>query len=630
MTNKNNWSIERAKEHYRISKWSNGYFDINCSGHVVTKVAGKELDLYTLIQEFKNRGMKLPILARFPQILQQSLSDICEAFENAIRKHDYSGKYIPAYPIKVNQQSSVIQHFQQQTQCPVAFEVGTKAELIACLGIIDKRHTIICNGYKDETYMRLALMGGLLGHEIIIVLESLDELSCILSECSKLDVHANLGMRVRLSSIAKGNWQNTGGEHSKFGLTSTEVLRLVSKLDKHNALPWMKMLHFHMGSQIPNLSNIRAGVKEGMHYLAELRKYAIEFDYLNIGGGLAVDYQGSRNEDYFSMNYDNNEYAETVVGIVNSICKEKSLKPPTIYTENGRAMTAYHAVLLVDVINVKYQNSGTQDELTAVLHFAETNTKLSSLAKIFKLVEDDQVSTTEQHYDRLKATLDEIEQSFSQGQLSLEEKTNADRLASFSYQKLLAYPSTIKESLKQILEDKQVAKYFCNFSLFQSTPDIWGLQQIFPIMPLHQLQNCPETKARVYDLTCDSDGRVDKYVEADAIKPYLSLHKIHDSKQYVLGFFLVGAYQEILGDMHNLFGDTNAANIEINLDGSYQICDEEPGDTIAEILSYLHLDTNGMRKHWLEKLSHTNVAGQLKEFVMEELDSSLNANSYLG
>jgi len=625
------WNIDAAKRHYRVDRWGLQLFDINSQGNVVAKTSAAEVDLYELSKSLRIKGITLPVLVRFPQILQKSLKDLSVAFAKAIESSCYAGNYIAAYPIKVNQQATVIQHFQEQQQWPIAFEVGSKAELMACLGILNKQQTIICNGYKDETYIRLALMGSLLGHDVVIVIESLAEFGHVLKQSSELDVQANLGMRVRLTSIAKGNWQNTGGEHSKFGLTSNEVLSLVKKMQDHGVLTWMKMLHFHMGSQIPCLQDIQSGLNEGMHYFTQLAQHGVQFKQLNIGGGLAVDYEGSQSSAYFSMDYSVNDYANMVINIVHGYCEKHSLVAPTIFSENGRAMTAHHAVLLTNVIDVEQQYENIEDECKIFKGSVFKNANLSMLVDYVNIIEaslggDENAASI---IGKLKIIVESIELDFSAGKLSLSEKAIAEKFVSYAYRKLLSSNLFVSEQDQKNIEDKFIAKYFCNFSLFQSTPDIWGLNQIFPIMPLHRHKEFPSIKSRIYDLTCDSDGRIDNYVEADSVQSWLSLHEFKQTQDYCLGIFLVGAYQEVLGDMHNLFGDTYTANIILNPDGSYRICDEEPGDTISEILSYLHIDTGKMRQIWLERLSSNNVSGQNKELVINELEVSLYTNSYL-
>ena len=626
------WNIEAAKRHYRIQHWGLQHFDINSKGNVEAKIGAQGIDLYELSKDLKDQGTGFPALVRFPQILQQSLHNLSFAFQQAIEKDQYQGNYIAAYPIKVNQQATVIHHFQQQSQWPIAFEVGSKAELIACLGSAVQQQTIICNGYKDETYIRLALMGSLLGHKVVIVIESLAEFQYVVKQSSELDVQPILGMRVRLNSIAKGNWQNTGGEHSKFGLTSNEVLSLVQQLKNNDSLHAMKMLHFHMGSQISCLQDIKKGLQEGMHFFAQLAEHGVDFEQVNVGGGLAVDYEGSQSGEYFSMDYSVSDYAKVVIDTVQACCEQFSITPPIIFSESGRAMTAHHAVLITNVLDAEvHEVQGQADR--QLLNSNTENANVSMLIEQVKRVEKGcgggENKVLKDGFKAIQKLSEKLTMEFSTGNLSLSEKAIAERLVKYAYWKIINSEVDLEEQDQIFIQDKFVAKYFCNFSLFQSTPDIWGLKQIFPILPLHRNNEVPEAKARIYDLTCDSDGRIDHYVEADAVHSYLSLHDIQQQKDYILGFFMVGAYQEILGDKHNLFGDTHTVNVIVNADGSYQKCDAEPGDTVEEILSYLHIDTGRMRQVWEESLLSNHVSDDKREKVMQELTASLHANSYL-
>jgi len=633
MSTRDAWDVDLAKLHYRIAKWGLGLFDINSQGHVVARAEATEIDLYDLSVRLRAHGVGLPVLVRFPHILQHLLSELYTAFEQAIASSQYASNFIAAYPIKVNQQASVIRHFHAQSQWPIAYEVGSKAELIACLGIIEKQNQIIiCNGYKDEAYIRLALIGRLLGHEVVIVIESLIEFQHVLKLYAELNIQPVLGMRVRLASIAEGNWQNTGGKRSKFGLTTSEVLQLVKELKKHDAIECMRMLHFHMGSQIPCLQDIRAGVQEGMRFFTGLTKLGVEFTQLNVGGGLAVDYEGSNSTSYFSKSYSISDYANTIIDVVNSVCQLEGMRAPTIVCENGRIMTAYHAVLLTDVINAEYQRDYERGHDEKLL---TSNQKLKLLTELNEYIsaesgDVDKNFDGSKSYAKLMQLTLEIEKDFCKGKLLLEDKAQAEKIANSICKRLWKYKDSLSEDCKCELEEKFIEKYFCNFSLFQSTPDIWGLKQIFPILPLHQLNAIPQHKVRLHDLTCDSDGQIDRYVEGGSIKSYLSLHQFFPGQDYVLGLFLVGAYQEILGDLHNLFGDTNAVNIELTADGAYQICEEEPGDSIEEVLSYVHIYASKMPQVWLKKLDQMNVSTKTKELVLQELEACLKADTYLG
>lgn len=629
---KKSWDTSSAKQHYRVDHWGAQNFDINSQGNMAVKLSDTEIDLYELSKNLREKNISFPVLVRFPQLLQQSLDKLSFAFERAIESNAYKGSYTAAYPIKVNQQATVIQHFQNQTRWPVSFEVGSKAELIACLGISEQTQTIICNGYKDITYIRLALMGCMLGHDVVIVIESLNELEYVLQQSADLNVQPNLGMRVRLTSIAKGNWQNTGGDHSKFGLTSNEVLGLVERLQEKNLLSSMKMLHFHMGSQIPSLADIKSGITEGMHFFSQLAQHDVNFEQLNVGGGLAVDYEGSGSNTYFSMDYSIQDYANTVVNAVHACCKKNNLAAPTIFSENGRAMTAHHAVLITNVIEAEHQTSEAEHNSPSQKNITYSSADLNMLVEHVRKIEECNTASSselQKNYNTLKRITKSLGLEFSTGKLSLSEKALADKYSIYAYSKIINSNEILSEEEKIEIENKLFAKYFCNFSLFQSIPDVWGLNQIFPIIPLHRLDKFPSVKSKIYDLTCDSDGQIDRYVEEDSIKPYLSLHKLEKRQDYVLGVFLVGAYQEILGDMHNLFGDTNMVNIVVDSAQSYQICDQEPGDTIAEILSYVHIDTGRMQQIWLERLASNDVSNSNITVVMSEFAATLDANSYL-
>jgi len=644
MSEKNAWDINLAKQHYRVANWSAGLFDINSLGHMVVKNGSDEIDLYALTQQLQQKGIAMPVLARFPHVLQHRLQGLYTAFHAAMRSCAYASderleeKYIAAYPIKVNQQFSVIQHYHLQNEWPLDYEVGSKAELLACLGLIQEPgNRIICNGYKDEDYVRLALIGGLLGHNIIIVLESLSELRHVLKQSAELKLQPTLGMRVRLSSIAHGNWQNTGGQRSKFGFTANEVLSLIEQLKQHNALHWVHMLHFHMGSQISALKDIKTGIQEGMHYYIELQKLGLPLNKINIGGGLAVDYEASSSNSYFSMDYSLEDYANCVVSNIANICKQNNIQTPTIFTENGRAMTAHHAVLITNVMSTEVHTISTSNNemlSNGAIIKDSSNPKLHALIKLCQsLMQVSDLSSAsfdvESTVEKLKLQCLELEQSFRHGELLLTEKAYIDAMLGEVYAKLLTIADLLAEEDRLELEEKLLTKYFCNFSIFQSVPDIWGLGQIFPILPLHRLDEFPEHRSRILDLTCDSDGQINQYIEAEGIKPYISLHHVQPGQEYVIGLFMVGAYQEILGDLHNLFGDTYTAKVTVNSDGSYDICEEEPGDSIEDILSYVHIDSENMRQTWLARLSRIKIPEKTKEFVLRELESSLQAGSYL-
>ena len=634
MNIRKHWSVADAKVHYRVPNWGMGFFDINKVGHVSTKADDHELDLYALSQDLKDRGMEFPILLRFPHILQRMLDRLHSAFNKAMTSCGYAGDYVAAYPIKVNQQASVIQHFSRQNQHPVAFEVGSKAELIACLGFMQTQ-TIICNGYKDEAYIRLALTGCLLGHEVVIVLESLGELQHVLNLSAKINVQPVLGMRVRLSAVANGQWQNTGGKRSKFGLTAGQAIQLLQELKKNKALGWMRMLHFHMGSQIPSLQDIREGVEEGMRYFVQLHTLGVQLSQLNVGGGLAVDYEGSQSNSYFSRDYSLEEYADTIVRAVHIACLESKVPEPTIFTESGRAMTAHHAVLVTNMID---SGPWTEDAAEVNPDFAQdSGTADGKLKELVDLCRDirsnigkpDRQADYSRIFTNLVQAARQIDQAFSRGDISLACKAYAEKITREAYRQLSRHKERLDAHCRHDLEENLLDKYFCNFSLFRSTPDIWGLNQLFPVLPLHRLDEAPTRQVRLHDLTCDSDGQIDRYIEADSIQSYLSLHALIPEQDYLVGIFLIGAYQEILGDLHNLFGDTLAVNVEVNADGSYQLGEQRQGDTTEKVLSYVHIDAAEIRQTWHARLTDMNMPKPLVKQAIHTLEIALQANSYL-
>ena len=628
------WNVAAARVHYRVPGWGMGFFDINEAGRASTRAGDRELDLYALSKDLKEKGMEFPVLLRFPHILQHMLDRLYCAFKKAMTSCGYAGGYVAAYPVKVNQQASVIQYFSRQNQHPVAFEVGSKAELIACLGVTQTQ-TIICNGYKDEAYIRLALTGRLLGREVIIVLESLGEFQHVLKLSAKVNVQPALGMRVRLSAVADGKWQNTGGKRSKFGLTAGQVMQLLRELKKNKALGWMRMLHFHMGSQIPSLRHIRKGIAEGMSYFVQLHGLGVQLDRLNVGGGLAVDYEGSHSNSYFSREYGVDEYADTVVRTVHAACLENKVLEPVIFTESGRAMTAHHAVLVTNMIDAEYWRENVAEACPVPGKDSKTEDgRLKELADLCRRIrsssENPDRQTDYSHaYASLVRAAKQVDQAFSRGDLSLGGKAYAEKITQQAYRHLSEHKECLDADSRHDLEANLVDKYFCNFSLFRSTPDIWGLGQLFPVLPLHRLEESPTRQVRLHDLTCDSDGQIDRYIEADSIQSYLSLHALVPGQDYLIGIFLVGAYQEILGDLHNLFGDTPAVNIRVNADGSYQVGEQQQGDTAEKVLSHVHIDAAEIRKTWHARLAEMNVPKPLAKQALHTLETALQANCYL-
>ncbi len=601
------WSIEQSKQLYAIQQWGNGYFSINDQGHVCVKPqAGchTAIDLYQVAQAIQDQGLSFPVLVRFTDILRDRIGQLQDAFDAARAAHDYQGHYTPVYPIKVNQQGHVVESIVAADN--IGLEAGSKPELLAILGLAKCGSTIVCNGYKDRLYIRMALMGQLMGLSVFIVIEKPSELELILEEAAKLQVKPLIGLRVRLSTISAGKWQNSGGEKSKFGLHASEVLQLIARLQQTNLLDCLQLMHFHMGSQIANIHDIKLALKEANQFYLQLRQLGANITTVDAGGGLGVDYDGSGSRRECSINYSVAEYAENIVRSFADFCREQDLPQPNIITESGRAITAHHAVLITNVTEVESLPSQVQ---SATLHSQNIS----------------------EAYHNAQFDIAEARTRFVQGELSLPELAEAEKhyvSLCHQLQNALDLDNHQHREILHELDEKLADKVFCNFSLFQSVPDIWGIEQIFPIMPIHHLDEQPTRRAVLQDLTCDSDGRIDQYVDQQNISHTLPLHAISENQQYLIGFFMVGAYQEILGDMHNLFGDTHSINIQLDADG-YHFSDFMAGENVSELLDYVHINTDHLKAAYQQKLAASTLSSEQQQGFQQELLAGLNAYTYL-
>jgi arginine decarboxylase len=601
------WTIEQSAHTYGIANWGEGFFSINKAGRVTVKPCpdqNVELDLYEIAQTLNEKNLSLPVLVRFTDILKNRVKQLHSAFDKARETHRYNGNYTPVYPIKVNQQRKVIEGILSGGN--VGLEAGSKPELLAILAL--SPGLIVCNGYKDRAYIRLALIGLRMGLKVYIVIEKPSELEMILQESQKLGIKPLLGVRVRLSSISAGKWQNSGGEKSKFGFHAGEVLQLVERLDKEGLLDTLKLMHFHMGSQIANIHDIKTALKEAGQFYAAFHHLGALIDTVDAGGGLGVDYDGSRSRRDCSINYSVDEYAQNIVRGFAEACAGHGLTQPNIITESGRALTAHHAVLISNVTDI--------ESIDTELDVHDTPISSHNIAE---------------HYHDAQFNLSEARSAFVQGKLGLIELSDAERdyVRLFRQIKTHLNPNNHSEALiLQELNEKLADKVFCNFSLFQSLPDIWGIDQIFPIMPIHRLGEQPSRRAVLQDLTCDSDGRIDRYVDGPNIENTMPLHKIDLNEPYLIGFFMVGAYQEILGDMHNLFGDTHSINIELDANG-YHFSDLQEGEHVSDLLDYVHINPEELKEAYHAKLTQSGI-GELERYEYEkELEAGLRAYTYL-
>ncbi|MBD3620285.1 MAG: biosynthetic arginine decarboxylase [Chromatiales bacterium] len=622
------WTLDRSRQLYGIDNWSGGYFTVNEAGHVAMRArrdAAPAVDLYRLAGELREeQGLRLPALVRFEDVLHDRVDTLCSAFDQAMDEVDYRGGYTAVYPIKVNQQRSVVAQILAHGGSRVGLEAGSKPELLAVLALARPGGVIVCNGYKDREYLRLALLGRLLGQRIYIVVEKPSELELVIQEARDLGVRPLLGMRVRLASIGAGKWQNTGGEKAKFGLSAAQALRLLHRLREEDMLDCMGLLHFHMGSQIANIRDIQRGMREAARFYQELRRLGADIRVVDVGGGLGIDYEGTRSRHYCSMNYSVQEYARNIVRTLHETCEEHGLPHPEVFTESGRAMTAHHAVLITNVTDIERLG---MDEPAPPTESGEP----AILQDLWALYENaGGVSPTEVYHDAAH-WLTEAQSMYAHGVFTLEQRARAEELYFAICRRLLEGmegQSRVQREIRDELNEKLADKYFCNFSVFQSIPDVWAIEQIFPIMPLNRLEQRPTRRAVLQDLTCDSDGRIDRYVEDDGIEPTLPLHAVGPEEDYLIGIFLVGAYQEILGDLHNLFGDTDSINVALTDDG-YRLVEPEYGDTVDELLRYVHFDTDALLAALKDKVDALAIDADKRQLLVEELKAGLEGYTYL-
>lgn len=585
--------VEQARKVYNIAHWSGGYFDINEEGCVVVYPQGKRnpvvINLAELIHEINQTGLSLPVLVRFTDIIHQRIDALQAAFDQAIQQNEYKGRYLTAYPIKVNQQRYVVEQMVKHPHGRVGLEVGSKAELIAALiTAAQKRITLVCNGYKDKEYIRLALLALKSGFTVYIILERLPELNILLEEAARLNLEPHVGIRVRLATTCEGQWQDTGGEKAKFGFSVAQILDIVERLTQLKKRHWLKVLHFHLGSQVANIGDIQKCLYEGARYYAELHRMGIPIHTVDLGGGLAIDYDGTRTRSTYSMNYTLKEYASHIVSAFTEICESEDLPHPHLITESGRAITAHHAILITNIIDKErapYDQKvkpATEDDppVLQTLWYQLNNISARSVLEVYH---DACYWMQEAHGMYVHGIINlqvwaRIEQIYY---------TICDRVRNLLNPTIRSHRPVIDE-----LNEKLADKYYVNFSLFQSLPDAWAIDQPFPILPLSGLNKPLDLRGVLQDITCDSDGRVDRYVDHDGLETTIPLPEIDPTQSNYLGIFLIGAYQEILGDMHNLFGDTHSVNVVVTPDGGYELCNQQAGDTIETMLRYVNFDTN--------------------------------------
>jgi arginine decarboxylase len=626
---KQQWTIEDSRELYNVEGWGIGYFNVNEKGHVIvhpTKDEARGIDLYEFALDMEAQGIQLPLLLRFSDILRTRIETLTQKFQNAIREFGYEGNYTTVYPIKVNQQRHVVEEIAEFGRpFGVGLEVGSKPEMMAVLALSERTdHIIVCNGYKDEEYVRLALMGQKLGHKVLIVVEKISEVDVILRVAADMGVEPTLGVRIKLSTAGAGKWSQSAGEKSKFGLNSAQLIKVLEKLEAAGKTDVLKLIHFHLGSQIPDIRNIKLGMAEVARYYVELRQLGIEVEYVDVGGGLGVDYDGSRSNAQASVNYSIQEYANDIIYALAEECRENVVPMPHVISESGRALTAHHALLLINVVDLETQapdvpSNGAADDDHPIVQ---------ELAATFRELGERNVRET---YHDASFAKEQMQSHFNSGTMSLRERAMAERYWLAIVNRVAALAAKDPEEYEDILPELEgvlIDRYFCNFSLFQSLPDSWAIDQLFPIMPIHRLGEEPSRRGTLQDMTCDSDGKIDRFVGWRKAKPSLELHGFEHDQPYILGIFLTGAYQEILGDLHNLFGDTNAVHVRLTDEG-YEIGDLVHGDTVTEVLNYVQFSAPQLVATFRKKIQNARLKrAEANTFIADYVDG-LDGYTYL-
>ncbi len=620
------WKKEKSEELYGIKNWGGSYFSISDEGEVMINPYKNNpksaVSFMEMISGMRERGLDMPVLLRFENLLDAQISYLNESFRQAITKLNYKGHYQGVYPIKVNQQQQVVQEVTKFGQrYHHGLEVGSKPELIAALSEMkDKKACLICNGYKDEEFIDLGLYAIKMGYQCFFVIEIPGELDIILERAKALGIKPNIGVRIKLSAKAGGHWTESGGDRSIFGLNMSQIIEIVDQLRGADMLDCLKLMHYHLGSQIPNIRDIRSAVQEASRVYAELVKEGAPMGYLDLGGGLAVDYDGSNTNFTNSRNYSVEEYCMDIVEAVMSVMDAGEISHPIIVTESGRALVAYYSVLLFNVLDVAtYEEHDIPEELGP-----DVNEQIKNLHEVNKVLK---IKNIQECYNDAIYYRDIIRDMFNHGYITLRERALSEKIFWHIIQRI----AKEKDRMKYVppeLEDIESAIadiYYCNFSVFQSIPDSWAIDQLFPVMPVHRLNELPSRNAVVADITCDCDGNIDRFIDMHDVRKTLPLHPMKENEDYYLGVFLVGAYQETLGDLHNLFGDTNVVSVRIQEDGSYEFVNEIQGDSVEDVLTYVEYDVKDMRDSFRQSAEAAVREGLITPAERKEIVNSYDA-----
>ncbi len=605
--NTQTWTIDDAARLYQLDGWGNGFFSINAQGNLQAVPDGEHsIDLMELLDRLRQQGLSAPLLIRFSDILRTRMGQIHHRFAIAREESGYQGRYFGVYPIKVNQQRQVVEEIVEfGSDFNWGLEAGSKPELHATLAMLeDVEGLIVCNGYKDREFIELAMIGRKMGKRVYIVVEKANELELILQLAEQLDVEPLIGLRCRLAASSRGIWEESGGDKSKFGLSASELTGAVSRLQQAGRLHCLKLLHFHIGSQVPQIRRIKEAVQEAARFYVEMRRLGAPIELMDVGGGLGVNYDGSISSNVTSVDYSLQEYANDVVWTMKHVCDEAGLPHPDIISESGRALVAHHAVLIINVLGISQRLSGQAPSEPA----ADAPMQLRQLWQTWR--EIDEISPREALHDVL-ALREDVNRLFTLGHCSLKERAQADAL----YWSLLALlidrlDVGEVEALIPGIRRQMADRYFLNFSLFQSLPDAWGIGQVFPVMPIHRLNEVPDTQAILVDVTCDSDGKIERFPLHEGLSETLPLHSLAPGEEYYLGIFLTGAYQEILGDLHNLFGDTHAVHVRLD-DGGYELEQVVEGESVSEVLDYVQFHETALTDRMRRQLNMARSQGRL-------------------
>jgi len=632
------WQVSDSLDLYHVNAWGQGYFGINAKGHVVVRpdqTAAAEIDLLEVVEGLKARELTAPVVLRFSGILAHRLQRLNDAFTRAIAENDFKNKYVAVYPIKVNQQRLVVEEvFKYGSAFSFGLEAGSKPELLAVMAVTENApdRLIVCNGFKDDSYIETAMLATKLGRTIVPVVENFNELGLILKHAERLGVRPKIGIRVKLASEGSGRWSGSAGEKSKFGLFITEILEAVETLRRHDMLDCLKLVHCHPGSQLQDIRRVKDAINELAHVYAELKLLGAGLEYIDVGGGLGVDYDGSGTNYPSSMNYNLDEYANDVVYRVASVCEARGIAHPIIVSESGRAIAAYHSLLIFNTLGSsaldQFRVSGKEDQ-----EYADRNLPppIQDLLNAYREVSERTLA--ECWHDALTAR-EQCLQMFNLGLLSLEFRGLAERLYWATCTKIRDFSRKLKEIPEELEDLESILSdiYFCNMSVFQSLPDSWAIDQLFPIMPIHRLDEKPSRRGVLADITCDSDGKIDRFVSHRELKRTLELHELRKGEDYYLAAFLVGAYQETLGDLHNLFGDTHVVHIRL-ADGHWEIGEVVMGDTANRVLEYMEYDVAELYPALARDCERAIRAGRMtvaeSQMLKRFYERELNGYAYL-